>query len=208
MTSKSFYLKIWFQSLYLILHGQSDSFIIIFFWSKRQTNYCLCRRLDCHAFHDFHKLRISAALKVTKMHGKCTEKVINSNKSCDLYALATREAEFRIPGKSALFSLFLGKFLPKIHLQNPKKRFLFPHFFWKLCRMSGKYSEAIWTSAKTLPKDCRKGKKGKKQSKSLPNSNFSLGFCWQKSAENLPIKRQKSAKILPNYREIGIRLHV
>ena len=77
---------------------------------------------------------------------------------------------------------FLACFYPKFTSKIRKKKFLFPQFFWKLCRISGKYSEAIRRSAKTcvflfskIQKFAERGKKGEKKIQKFAEFRF---FSW------------------------------
>ena len=68
-----------------------------------------------------------------------------------LYALATREAEFRIPRKLALFPLFFGKFLPKFTSKIRKKDLFFLNFSGNCAE----YLANILRQSEDLPKLCQ-----------------------------------------------------
>ena len=104
------------------------------------------------------------------------------------YALTTREAEFRIPGKSALFCCFLESFHPKFTSKIRKKKNFLSLDFSENC---AKYLANILRQSEDLPKVCRKGQKRRRKSKSMPNSDSSLEFWWKKSCRNSAYKKKK-----------------
>ena len=104
----------------------------------------------------FRHQKVTNSKRTAKSRGTCMQ----------LYALATREAEFRFSANSALYMLVFGSFSPKIHLQNPKKKISFSSIFlktlpnvWQTIRRSAK---SYFPKSESLPKGTKKAKKIRK----------------------------------------------